>query len=63
MKTFLNLHSVSWPLDEECSHKTEELQMLPLRCCYAKHQIEGGLIPLITAEIVLALEVLGAFGK
>ncbi len=59
VKTFWNLHPIFWSLGEEWENKTEELQKLPPRCCYAKHQIEGGLIPLITAEIEPAQEVLG----
>jgi len=59
VKTVQNLHPVFWTLGEEWEHKTEELQKLPPRCCYAKHKIEGGLIPLITAEIEPTWEVLG----
>jgi len=59
VKTFWNLHPIFWSLGEEWEHKTEELQKLPPRCCYAKHQIEGGLLPLITADIEPAWEVLG----
>jgi len=40
-------------------HYTEELQDLAPRCCYAKHKIEGGVIPLQTVEIEPAWEVLG----
>lgn len=40
-------------------HYTEELQDLPPRYCYAKHKIEGGVIPLQTVEIEPAWEVLG----
>ena len=59
VKTFYDLHPVFWSLGEEWEQKTEELQSLPPRCCYAKHKIEGGLIPLLTAEIEPAYEVLG----
>jgi hypothetical protein len=59
VKTFYGLHPVFWTLGEEWENKTEELQNLPPRCCYAKHKIEGGLIPLFTAEIEPAWEVLG----
>ncbi|PKN52830.1 MAG: hypothetical protein CVU55_06315 [Deltaproteobacteria bacterium HGW-Deltaproteobacteria-13] len=43
----------------EWEHYTEELQDLAPRCCYAKHKIEGGVIPLQTVEIEPAWEVLG----
>jgi hypothetical protein len=59
VKTVRHLHPVFWTLGEEWEHKTEELQNLPPRCCYAKHKIEGGLIPLFTAEIEPAWEILG----
>jgi hypothetical protein len=59
VKTFHGLHPVFWTLGEEWENKTEELQKLPPRCCYAKHKIEGGLVPLFTAEIEPAWEVLG----
>jgi hypothetical protein len=59
VKTFHGLHPVFWTLGEEWENKTEELQKLPPRCCYAKHKIEGGLISLFTAEIEPAWEVLG----
>ena len=59
VKTVRGLHPVFWTLGEEWEHKYEELQSLPLRCCYAKHKIEGGLIPLFTAEIEPASEILG----
>jgi len=59
VKTFYGLHPVFWTLGEEWENKTEEIQNLPPRCCYAKHKIEGGLIPLFTAEIEPAWEVLG----
>jgi hypothetical protein len=38
---------------------TEALQDLPPRVCYAKHKIEGGVIPFQTVEIEPAWEVLG----
>lgn len=43
----------------EWEHYTEELQDLSPRCCYAKHKIEGGVIPLETVEIEPAWEVAG----
>jgi hypothetical protein len=59
VKTYKFRHPVFWTLGEEWEYKTEELQKLPPRCCYAKHMIEGGLIPLITADIDPAWEILG----
>jgi hypothetical protein len=59
IKTFHGLHPVFWTLGEEWENKTEELQKLPPRCCYAKHKIEGGIVPLFTAEIEPAWKVLG----
>ena len=59
VKTFYYLHPIFWTLGEEWEHKTEELQNLPPRCCWAKHKIEGGLIPLFTVEIEPAWEILG----
>lgn len=48
-----------WSLGEEWEHHTEELQNLAHRVCYVKHKIAGGLIPVSTAEIEPAWEVLG----
>jgi len=48
-----------WSLGEEWEHNTEALQNLPPRVCYAKHKIEGGVIPFSTAEIEPAWEALG----
>ena len=48
-----------WSLAEEWEHYTEALQNLPPRVCYAKHKIEGGIIPFRTVEIEPACEVLG----
>ena len=59
VKTYYYLHPIFWTLGEEWEHKTEELQNLPPRCCWAKHKIEGGLIPLFTVEIEPAWEILG----
>jgi hypothetical protein len=59
VKTFASTHPVFWTLGEEWEHKTEELQNLPPRCCYAKHKTQGGLLPLFTADVVPAWEVLG----
>jgi hypothetical protein len=48
-----------WSLGEEWEHYTEALQNLPPRVCYAKHKIEGGIIPFRTVEIEPAWEALG----
>lgn len=47
-----------WSLGEEWEHHTEALQNLPPRVCYAKHKIEGGVIPFSTAEIERPWETL-----
>jgi len=36
-----------------------ELENLPNRCFYAKHKIEGGVLPLRTAEVLPAYEEFG----
>lgn len=59
IKAFYGLHPIFWTLGEEWERKTEELQNLPPRCCWAKHKIEGGVIPLFTVEIEPAWEILG----
>jgi hypothetical protein len=59
VKTLKNLHPVFWSLGEEWENYTEELQNLPPRACYVKHKIQGGLIPLQTAEIEPAWEIMG----
>ena len=59
IKSFYYLHPIFWTLGEEWERKTEELQNLPPRCCWAKHKIEGGVIPLFTVEIEPAWEILG----
>jgi hypothetical protein len=48
-----------WSLGEEWEQHIEELQNLPPRFCYVKHKIEGGMLPIQTAEIVPPHEVLG----
>ena len=48
-----------WSLGEEWEHYTEALQTLPPRVCYAKHKIEGGVIPFRTVEIEPPWETLG----
>jgi len=48
-----------WTLGEEWEHYTEALQNLAPRVCFAKHKIEGGIIPFRTVEIEPVLEFLG----
>ena len=48
-----------WSLGEEWEFNTEALQTLPPRVCYAKHKIEGGVIPFRTVEIEPPWETLG----
>jgi len=48
-----------WSLAEEWEHYIEELQILPPRVCYAKHKIEGGMIPFRTVEMEPVWEILG----
>jgi len=48
-----------WSLAEEWEHYTEALQNLPLRLCFVKHKIEGGIIPIQTVEIEPSWKVLG----
>jgi len=48
-----------WSLGEEWEKHTEELQKLPLRSCYIKHKIEGGLIPINTVQVFSTGERLG----
>ncbi len=45
-----------WSLGEEWERYTSELQKLPPRVCYVKHKIEGGIIPIQTADIETAQE-------
>ena len=47
-----------WSLGEEWERYIGELQSLPPRICYVKHQIEGGIIPIQTAEIEAPQKVL-----
>jgi len=44
---------------EEWEKYFQELQQLPNRCFYAKHKIEGGILPLYTAEVLPAYEEFG----
>ena len=59
VKTVYNLYPKFWSYLEEWEHKIEELQSLPPRCCYVKHKIEGGIIPIRTVDIEPAREILG----
>ncbi|MEO0242876.1 MAG: type IV secretion system DNA-binding domain-containing protein [candidate division WOR-3 bacterium] len=44
---------------EEWERYFQELQQLPNRCFYAKHKIEGGILPLRTADVLPACEEFG----
>jgi hypothetical protein len=44
---------------EEWERYFQELQQLPNRCFYAKHKIEGGILPLRTADVFPAFEEFG----
>lgn len=59
VKMMSSRRPVFWSYSEEWEHKIEELQNLPLRVCYVKHKIEGGIIPIKTVEIESACDVLG----
>ena len=48
-----------WSLGEEWEHDTEALQNQPPRSAWVKHKIQGGLIPIQTADIDPAWRVLG----
>jgi hypothetical protein len=44
---------------EEWEKYIQELEKLPNRCFYAKHKIEGGVLPLRTADVLPAYEEFG----
>jgi hypothetical protein len=44
---------------EEWERYIQELEQLPNRCFFAKHKIEGGVLPLYTAEVLPAYEEFG----
>jgi len=44
---------------EEWEKYFQELEQLPNRCFYAKHKIEGGVLPLQTADVLPAYEEFG----
>jgi hypothetical protein len=48
-----------WSLGEEWERNFTQLQNLPPRHCIIKHKIQGGMLPLETASITPAFEVLG----
>jgi hypothetical protein len=48
-----------WSLGEEWEHYTAALQQLEPRHAYVKHKIEGGLIPIQTADVAPAWQELG----
>lgn len=48
-----------WSLGEEWEHYTEELQNQPPRAAYVKHKIQGGLIPIQTADVDPPWQALG----
>lgn len=48
-----------WSLGEEWERHIQELQTLPPRVCYVKHKIEGGVIPIQTADVLQVWEDLG----
>ncbi|MDQ3547398.1 MAG: type IV secretory system conjugative DNA transfer family protein, partial [Chloroflexota bacterium] len=49
----------TWSLGEEWEHYTEELQNQPPRFAHVKHKIQGGLIPIQTADVEPAAQTLG----
>jgi hypothetical protein len=59
VKTISSFRPVYWSLGEEWERHIQELQTLPLRICYVKHKIEGGVIPIQTVEIEQVWEHLG----
>jgi len=59
VKSISKFRPIFWSLGEEWEHYIQELQTLPLRICYVKHKIEGGVIPIETVEIVPVWEDLG----
>jgi hypothetical protein len=48
-----------WSLGEEWERNIAELQHLPLRFCYVKHKVEGGVIPIQTADVESFREIMG----
>jgi len=58
VKTVKKFEPVFWSLGEEWEHKTNELQTLQPRCCWAKHKIEGGIVALQTVDLAAPWELL-----
>jgi excisionase family DNA binding protein len=48
-----------WSYAEEWERNIAQLQHLSPRICYAAHKIEGGIIPIQTADVEPACEILG----
>lgn len=59
VKGISNFRPIYWSLAEEWEKHIHELQTLPLRVCYVKHKIEGGVIPIYTVDIENIWEILG----
>jgi len=59
VKSMSSHHPRFWSLGEEWEHYIAELQDLPLRFCYVKHKIQGGVIPIQTVEIESFQEIMG----
>jgi len=58
VKSMSSHHPRFWSLGEEWEHYISELQDLPLRFCYVKHKIQGGVIPIQTVEIESFREIM-----
>jgi hypothetical protein len=58
VKSMSSHHPRYWTLGEEWEHYISELQDLPLRFCYVKHKIQGGVIAIQTAEIESFREIM-----
>jgi len=58
VKTVSSFSPKFWSLGEEWEHYISELQNLPLRYCYVKHKIEGGVVLLQTVDIEMTEEIL-----
>lgn len=58
VKSMSSHHPRYWTLGEEWEHYVSELQDLPLRFCYVKHKIQGGVIAIQTAEIESFREIM-----
>jgi hypothetical protein len=58
VKSMSSHHPRFWTLGEEWERYIAELQDLPLRFCYVKHKIQGGVIAIQTAEIESFREIM-----